>query len=74
MPLYTAHMDGKLVGKRRSGIPLAAKTYTHAVVIWGHGRDPKVRTWCSRIDLAQGEARKYQRWGFQTAIVPAEVL
>lgn len=71
---YIARRNGEIVGKRTSSIPAAVKTYTHAVVIWGHGQNPKVKCWCSRLDLAQGEASTYRRCGFQTEIVPAEIV
>ena len=69
---YIAKMHGIPVGKRTSGI--THKTYSHAVVIWDADREPRVATWCSRADLAAGEARKYQRAGFRTMIVPAEIV
>jgi hypothetical protein len=69
---YIAHYNGSLVGKRTSNI--GNKIYTHAIVAWGHGKNPHVVAWASRIDLAQTQARQYGRRGCQTAIVPAEIV
>jgi hypothetical protein len=69
---YIASLNGKIVGKRISNI--VDKTYTHAIVAWGHGMDPHVVAWASRLDLAQGQKRKYQHWGFQAEIVSAVVV
>jgi hypothetical protein len=69
---YTAHLNGVLVGKRTSNI--ANKTYTHAIVAWGHGENPHVVAWASRPDLAQTQMRQWQRWGYQAEVVPAEVI
>jgi hypothetical protein len=71
---YVARHNGEIIGTRRSTIPTNLKTYTHAVAVWGHGKTAKVVTWCSRPDLAQGEQRKYQRYGYQAQIVPVEVV
>jgi hypothetical protein len=71
---YIARHDGQIIGKRVSTIPTSVKTYTHAIAIWGHGKTAKVVTWCSRLDLAQGEQRKYQRYGYTAEIIPAEVV
>jgi hypothetical protein len=69
---YIAYHNGKIVGTRKSAI--THKTYSHAVVVWGHGKDGEVVTWCSRIDLAHGEQRKYQRYGFRAEIVEAQII
>ena len=71
---YVVKHNGAVIGKRTSSIPLEAKRYTHAIAVWGHGKTAKVVTWCSRLDLAQGEQRKYQRYGYTAEILPAEVL
>lgn len=71
---YVAHIAGKIVGTRNSTIPPAVKTYTHAIVIWGHGRTEHVTAWCSRSDLAQAERRKYERWGYTAEIVPVMIM
>ena len=34
----------------------------------------KVKTWCSRLDLAQSQQRVYTRYGFTAVIVPVEIL
>jgi len=66
---FIARLDGRIVGNRTS----KERTYTHAIVINGHHRTDHVATWCGRLDLAQGEQRKYQRAGFRADIVPAEI-
>jgi hypothetical protein len=65
---YEARLDGRIVGTRTSA---AQRVYTHAVVCHGHGKSDVVQAWCGRLDLAQGEARKYQRYGYTVDIVPA---
>lgn len=71
---YVAHVAGKIIGTRNSSIPPACKTYTHAIAVWGHGKTEHVVTWCSRFDLAQGEQRKYQRYGYTAEIVPVMIV
>lgn len=71
---YVARHNGEIIGTRKSSIPTSCKTYTHAVAVWGHGQTGVVKTWCSRLDLAQGEQRKYQRYGYTAEIVPAEIV
>lgn len=66
---YVARLNGQIVGTRTS-----ERTYTHAVILNGHGETDLVRTWCGRLDLAQAEQRKAQRCGFRADIVPAERL
>jgi hypothetical protein len=68
---YIARLDGQIVGTRKSA---AQRVYTHAIVIYGHGKTNHVVTWCGRVDLAQGEQRKYARYGYRADIVPAEVI
>jgi hypothetical protein len=69
---YVARFNNEIVGKRTSNI--GNKTYSHAIVAWGHGKNPHVVAWASRLDLAQTQQRQYQRWGFQAEIVPAEIV
>lgn len=69
---YVARLNGQIVGTRKSNI--TNKTYTHAIVINGHGKTDHVVTWCSRVDLAHGEQRKYARYGYRAEIVPAEIV
>jgi hypothetical protein len=71
---YVARHNGEIIGTRNSTIPAANKTYTHAVAVWGHGLTAKVKTWCSRLDLAQSQQRVYTRYGFQAEIVPVEIF
>jgi hypothetical protein len=71
---YVARHNGWIIGKRVSTIPPAVKTYTHAVAVWGHGQTGVVKTWCSRLDLAQDMQRKYQRYGFRAEILTAEIV
>lgn len=66
---YVVRIAGQIVGTRTS-----ERTYTHAVVLNGHGETDLVRTWCGRLDLALGEQRKYQRYGFRADVVPAETV
>jgi hypothetical protein len=68
---YVARHNGEIVGTRTSA---AGRVYTHAIAVWGHGKTAEVRTWCGRLDLAQGEQRKYQRYGYTAEIVPVEVV
>jgi hypothetical protein len=65
---YVARIDGQIVGHRTT----MNRTYSHAIVVNGHGKTNKVLTWCGRLDLAQGEQRKAQRYGYTAEIVPAE--
>jgi hypothetical protein len=69
---YVAHFNNEIVGKRTSNI--ANKTYSHAIVAWGHGKNPHVVAWASRGDLARNQQRQYQRWGYQAAVVAAEIV
>jgi hypothetical protein len=66
---YVARVNGQIIGNRTT----KDRTYTHAVVINGHGRTDVVATWCGRHDLALNEQRKYQRYGYTADIVPAEL-
>lgn len=67
---YIARVDGRIVGTRTT----KERTYTHAIVINGHQYTDHVVTWCGRLDLAQGEQRKYARYGYRADIVTAEVV
>lgn len=67
---YVARVAGIIVGNRTT----KDRTYTHAVVINGHNKTDCVVTWCGRLDLAQNEQRKYQRYGYRADIVPAEIF
>jgi hypothetical protein len=66
---YVAHSDGKVIGTRSSD-----RVYTHAIAVWGHGKTAAVVTWCGRFDLAQGERRKYERYGYTAHIIPVMVV
>jgi len=66
---YAARHNGEIIGTRKSA---AQRIYTHAIAVWGHGKTAKVVTWCGRIDLAQGEQRKWQRYGYTAEIVSVE--
>ncbi len=66
---YLARRNGEIIGTRKSA---AQRVYTHAVAVWGHGKTAEVVTWCGRLDLAQGEQRKYQRYGYTAEIVDVE--
>ena len=66
---YLVKVDDKIVGTRQSH-----RTYTHAIVVYGHGKSGEVATWCGRLDLAQGEQRKYQRYGYNAQIAPVETV
>ena len=66
---YVARINGTIVGNRTS----KERTYTHAIVVNGHGKTNKVVTWCGRLDLARNEQRKYQRFGYTADIVEAEI-
>ncbi len=61
---------GQIVGTRTT----KDRTYTHAIVINGHGKTDHVVAWCGRADLAQNEQRKYERYGYSADIVVAEVF
>ena len=65
---YIARFEDQVVGKRSS-----QRTYTHAIVVQGHGKGPSVATWCGRPDLARGEQAKWSRYGYTATIVPAEI-
>lgn len=69
MTKYIAKHEGQIVGTRTSD-----RTYTHAIVTQGHGKGPHVATWCGRFDLAQGEKRKAERYGYTATIVEVEVV
>jgi hypothetical protein len=71
---YVARHNGQIIGTRNSTIATTDKIYTHAVAVWGHGLTAKVKTWCSRLDLAQSQQRVYTRYGFTAVIVPVEIL
>ena len=66
---YLVRHNGEIIGTRSSD-----RTYTHAIACWGHGKSGAVATWCGRLDLAQGEQRKYQRMGFTAEILPVEIV
>jgi hypothetical protein len=66
---YVVRIAGQIVGTRTSD-----RKYTHAVVINGHDKTDHVATWCGRLDLAQAEQRKYQRYAFRAEIVAVEIL
>lgn len=66
---YLVRHEGEIIGTRSS-----ERTYTHAIAVWGHGKSGAVATWCGRPDLAAGEQRKYQRYGFRAEILPVEVV
>lgn len=66
---YVVRHNGIIIGKRTT----QDRTYTHAIAVWGHGEEAKVVTWCGRPDLAAGEQRKYQRYGYRAEILPAEL-
>jgi hypothetical protein len=71
---YIARYDNGTGGVRDIvGTRSSDRTYTHAVVTHGHGKGPHVAAWCGRLDLAQGEQRKAQRYGYTATIVPAEI-
>jgi hypothetical protein len=67
---YIARHNHEIIGKRTSK---SGRVYTHAIAVWGHGKTAAVVTWCGRLDLAQGEQRKYQRYGYTAEIVPVEL-
>lgn len=69
MTKYVAKHEGQIVGTRTSD-----RTYTHAIVTQGHGKGPHVATWCGRLDLAHGEQRKAERYGYTATIVPVEII
>ena len=71
---YVARHHGQIIGTRNSTIAPANKTYTHAVAVWGHGQTAVVKTWCSRLDLAQSQQRIYTRYGYTAEIVPVEIV
>ena len=66
---YVARLDGNIIGKRTT----KDRTYTHAVVVHGHGKEPHTKNWCGRLDLAQKEQRKWQSYGYTAHVVPAEL-
>jgi hypothetical protein len=68
---YVAKLNNVIVGTRTSK---AGRVYTHAIVVNGHGKTDTVVTWCGRLDLAQGEQRKYARYGYRAEIAVAEVV
>lgn len=69
MTKYIAKHEGQIVGTRTSA---AGRIYTHAIVTQGHGKGPHVATWCGRLDLALGEKRKAERYGYTATIVEVE--
>lgn len=68
---YIAKHEGKIVGTRTSA---AGRVYTHAIVVNGNGKTDHVVTWCGRPDLALGEQRKYERFGYRAEIADVEVV
>jgi hypothetical protein len=66
---YLVRHEGEIAGTRSS-----ERTYTHAIVVQGHGKGPSVATWCGRPDLALGEQRKWASRGFTATIAPVEVI
>lgn len=71
MTKYIAKLNDVIVGTRTSK---AGRVYTHAIVINGHSRTDHVVTWCGRLDLAQGEQRKYARFGYRAEIATVAVV
>jgi hypothetical protein len=69
MTKYIIRHNSEIIGTRKGD-----RTYTHAIAVWGHGKTGAIATWCGRPDLAVGEQRKYQRYGYTTEILPVEVV
>jgi len=69
MTKYIVRHNSEIIGTRKSD-----RTYTHAIAVWGHGKTSAIATWCGRPDLAVGEQRKYQRYGYTAEILPVEVV
>lgn len=68
---YIAKLDGKIVGKRAT----RDRTYTHAIVVRGHGEaEPHVASWAGRPDLAQREAARQRSYYPHVWVVEAEVV
>lgn len=67
---YVARLNNEIVGTRVT----KDRTYTHAIVVYGHSKGPEVRTWCGRLDLARKELSLAIRTGFSAEIVPAEIF
>lgn len=68
---FIVRHNGEIIGTRKSA---ADRIYTHAIAVWGHGKTAEVVTWCGRPDLAAGEQRKYQRYGYTAEILTVEQL
>jgi hypothetical protein len=66
---YLVRHNGEIIATRKSD-----RTYTHAIVVWGHGKTAAVEGYCGRLDLAQDRQRKYQRYGFTAEIIPVETI
>jgi hypothetical protein len=70
---YIVRHNGEIIGTRKSAGHIEAQ-YKFAVAVWGHGKTALVKTYCSRADLAAGEARRYQRHGFTVEVLPVEAI
>jgi hypothetical protein len=66
---YLVRHNNEIIATRKSD-----RTYTHAIVVWGHGKTAEVATYCGRLDLAHNEQRKYQRYGYTAEIAPVETI